>query len=365
MFSISSKKTSFMNIHSFINGPSSDLPLTPEHGGPILYMDIRNDTIVTCSTDHGARVYNLNSGKQIKELYTKKFGHVEWVSCAKILNNNRILTGGMDSKICYWDSGQVRCIDLTEHQGSISKIMTDSNDPNESIFISSSYDTTIRIYNTVSAQNVGVLKAVHKKPVTEFNFTNSILASIDRDGYFSIWDINRQSSVLSKQLHHGQCGNIEFYSEENNNLIVTTGINDGLLNAIDLRSGKLVCNKQIHKGAINMLKISPLNNLIFTGSADKTIKVFDVKSIMNNNLKEIAVMKSTDAVFCGDLYESSYLVTGCGDGNILGYDLNKMDCVWGYGVEKQGGVRCIQIIPEKNRIVSAGDSGQGIEVLFD
>ena len=365
MFSISSKNYKQMDIYSFSKGPSSDLPLTPEHGGPILYMDIRNDIIVTCSTDHGARVYNLNSGKQIKELYNKKFGHVEWVSCAKILNNKRILTGGMDSKICYWDSGQVRCIDLTEHQGSISKIMTDENDPLESIFCSSSYDTTIRIYNTISAQNVGVLKGVHKKPVTEFNFTNSILASVDRDGYFAVWDINKQTAVLNKQLHHGQCSSIQFYSEDDQNLIITSGINDGLLNAIDMRSGRLVCNKQIHKGAINMLKLSPLNGLIYTGSADKTVKVYDIKSVISNEMKEIAVMKTTDAVFCGDISGGSYFVAGCGDGNLLGFDLNKMECVWGYGVEKQGGVRCLQMIPEKNKIITAGDSGQGIEVLFD
>ena len=53
-------------------GPKCDIPLTPEHGGPILCMDNNNDIVVTGSSDHGLRVYNLSDGKQTKELFNKK-----------------------------------------------------------------------------------------------------------------------------------------------------------------------------------------------------------------------------------------------------------------------------------------------------
>lgn len=38
-----------------------------------------------------------------------------------------------------------------------------------------------------------------------------------------------------------------------------------------------------------------LSSFIITGSADKTVKKFDII----NNFKPIAVMNTTDAVFCG------------------------------------------------------------------
>ena len=357
------QKGNYTNNPKYTKGPSSDIPLTPHHGGPILNMDIRDDIIVTASTDHGARMYNLVSGKQIRELYTKQYGHTEWVTCVKILSDGRILTGGMDSKICLWQAKVSKCIDLTEHEGSISKIMTDMTDPNETLFLSSSYDSTIRVYLSDSGQNVGVLKGAHKKPVTEFIFTNSIVASADRDGNLVIWDMNRQSPIFNKPLHQGQISNIIFHSDDaNTNLILTSGINDGVINGIDMRTSERAFSKRVHSGAINFFKSSPMSNLLFSGSADKTIKIFDLSK---SGLNEIVTLKSTDAVFCGDVNQSSFLCVGSGDGNLLGYDLNKMECLWGYGVEEQGAVRCCQMYNQRGRIITGGDSGRGLEVLFE
>ena len=110
------------NSNSFFNEPSGDIPLDPEHGGPILCMDVRNDIIVTGSTDHGLRVYSMSTGKQIRELFNKNFGHTEWVTACAILADNRVVSGGMDSNLCIWDSKSVRCKYLKEHTSSISKV---------------------------------------------------------------------------------------------------------------------------------------------------------------------------------------------------------------------------------------------------
>jgi hypothetical protein len=60
-----------------------------------------------------------------------------------------------------------------------------------------------------------------------------------------------------------------------------------------------------------------LSSFIITGSADKTVKKFDIM----NSYKPIAVMNTTDAVFCGKVI-SNIAVAGCGDGNILAFDLD-------------------------------------------
>jgi len=65
-----------------------------------------------------------------------------------------------------------------------------------------------------------------------------------------------------------------------------------------------------------MLETS-LSSFIITGSADKTVKKFDIM----NSYKPIAVMNATDAVFCGKII-SNLAVVGCGDGNILAFDLD-------------------------------------------
>ena len=94
-----------------------------------------------------------------------------------------------------------------------------------------------------------------------------------------------------------------------------------------MRSHQLVKKSQIHGGAINVLE-SSMSGFIVTASADKTIKTFDVYS----GFKPLSIMNSTDAVFCGEVLENLILV-GCGDGNILCFNLDNNECLYGYGAD--------------------------------
>lgn len=68
-------------------------------------MSIRNNQLVTGSADHGLRCYNLyeynislrGSLKYEKELFSKRYGHHEWVTSVAQLPNGRIISAGMDS----------------------------------------------------------------------------------------------------------------------------------------------------------------------------------------------------------------------------------------------------------------------------
>jgi hypothetical protein len=86
---------------------------------------------------------------------------------------------------------------------------------------------------------------------------------------------------------------------------------------------------------------------------------------MMNNFKEIGVMKATDSILCGDLHPSeSFVAVGCSDGNMLAYNLDTLECLFGYGCDNSGGIKNIKILPEKGRIITSGDSGQGLQLLF-
>ena len=237
------------NIFLNSSGPISDIVLSPEHGGPILCLDANPEIVVTGSTDHGLRVYSTQTGKQIKELFNKNFGHTEYVTCVKILSDKRIISGGMDSNICVWESNGVRCKFITENTGSISKILINEN---ESLIMSSSYDSSVRVFDTNSLQSLCVLSGVHKGPVTEIEWKNSLCVSGSKDGSVAIWDLNQEKCIKSAKMHGGLIKNIKFFAmgenNENNtsdNLIITAGTNDGMINVIDMRTNKPVFSKQV------------------------------------------------------------------------------------------------------------------------
>ena len=202
------------------------------------------------------------------------------------------------------------------------------------------------------------MSGVHKGPVTEMNWQSSLCVSAGKDGLCALWDLNSEKCVSKQKWHMGQVSNIKFHSDGKNNLIITTGVTDGILNVIDMREMKPIFHEPIHKRAINFVGTTH-NNLLITGAVDNILKVFD----MNKGFKVVGELKSTDAVFCGDICGNVW-AAGCGDGNLLAYNLDTMEWAWGYGCEKKGGIKFVKFVPEKMKILTGGDSGQGLELLF-
>lgn len=229
-------------------GPLSDIVLNPEHGGPILCLDANQDIIITGSTDHGLRVYNNQSGKQIKELFSKNFGHTEWVTCVKILKNKRVISGGMDSNICIWEPTGISCKYITENTGSISKILVNDN---ERILMNGSYDSAIRLFDLTTLQCLSTLSGIHKGPVSEIEWKNSLCVSGSKDGSIAIWDLNQEKCIKHSKSHGGLVKTIKFFTGEDDinnnfsNLIITGGSNDGMINCIDMRTNDAVFSKQV------------------------------------------------------------------------------------------------------------------------
>ena len=99
-------------------------------------------------------------------------------------------------------------------------------------------------------------------------------------------------------------------------MIATAGLKDGKLNIFDMRTCKPVSSEAVHRAAINFVAFNG-NGMIVTGSADKTIKAFSLGDLQ----RPVSQMNATDAVFCGETL-GSLVATGCGDGNLLVFDLN-------------------------------------------
>uniref|UniRef100_A0A7S3CPB8 Uncharacterized protein n=1 Tax=Strombidium rassoulzadegani TaxID=1082188 RepID=A0A7S3CPB8_9SPIT len=262
----------------------------------------------------------------------------------------------MDNLLCLWDAKAIRCSNMQGHNSTISKILVDDRN----IGISSSYDASLLVWDLDTLSCLQGLFNTHKDAVVEFEWRNSLVVSGDRGGSMAIWDINTGKTVRDMPgAHSGAVSKICFYSDGvENNLILSAGQKDGCLIAHDMRSHQPISKNQVHNAAINFLGTN-LSGFTITGSGDKTIKTFDIF----NSLKPMSLMKTTDAVFCGEVLQNLVLV-GCGDGNILCFDTDSSQCLYGYGADSKGAVHCLGINEDRDCLVTGGDSGQGLCINF-
>ena len=100
--------------------------------------------------------------------------------------------------------------------------------------------------------------------------------------------------------------------------------------------------------------------LVVTGSADKSLKVFDMAS----GFTPLGSLPAKAIVCCGTIHEN-IAIAGCGDGNILFYDLEEMKVAYGFGAINDGPVNCMKLNAGHNKLVSGGENGHGIVLCFE
>jgi hypothetical protein len=160
-------------------------------------------TIVTGGADHGLHQILAGTGEYVRELYTKTSGHTEWVTSVLQLDDGRVVSGGMDGKVCVWDgigsnvngptggirdSGipkpapykkrDVKCIDLNVHRGSITEIRK---------YCASNTDSILSRHPTNCSQN-------------DSTSTPDLVAVSSYDGSISMWDFGKSSASRPRHL---------------------------------------------------------------------------------------------------------------------------------------------------------------------
>jgi len=230
--------------------------------------------------------------------------------------------------------------------------------------ISASYDKSLIVWDLQRQQPLTVCANVHQAPVLTFDWHNSLVVSGDRAGVIAYWVLSRQDINTGQCLHHkpthkGQVQRVQLASDAaSTNVVLSTGTNDGQLIVTDMRTHQPSYQKQIHRASINFLAMT-LSNTVVTGSFDSSLKVLD--AVMS--YQERAVLASTAGVLCGEMMEN-LAIAGCADGNVNVFDIDTEECLFGYGVDSQGAVNCLATAFNRKRLVTGGESGTPLLLLF-
>jgi WD40 repeat protein len=224
------------------------------------------------------------------------------------------------------------------------------------VAISSSYDKTLIVWDLHRLRPVSILQGT--APVTTFEWNNSLLVSGERDGKSLFYDLNSGKNFNTLACHTSAVHQVGFSVDGADFNLFTSVGKDGKLTVADLRDNSCIFSQVVHRGAVNVLK-SVLNNTIVTASADGTAVVWDV--VMG--FRPRASLKASAAIFCGDVVGNLF-VCGCADGNLIVFDLDTQDALFGFGVDNVGGVNCLGISQNRRKIVTGGDSGTPLLLNF-
>ena len=302
--------------------------------------------VVLGGSDHSLRIYDVNSGKLKRQLYSKRFGHSEWVTCCSYCPDGTVISGGMDSKLCIWRG--VQSLDLEGHRGSVSKVIVTSKGGHA---ISCSYDKTVRIWNLRSKIESACMTG-HKAPILEMGMSNGGLITGSRDGQLLFWDLVRCKMTQRSEEHDGHVTALHC---DDNGLIVS-GDQSGTMRLWDSRTGGSIHAACIHPGgAVNCIKSH--GGTIVSAGADRMLNILDERK-MDQVLKQIDSHK--DYIYSLNVSDC-HIFSGSGDGMVLVHDIQTGTLNYGLGANRAG-VRCIELT--YRNMITAGDDGTAMVYQF-
>lgn len=282
------------------------------------------DEIIFGSTDHALYSCNINEilmyNKKPVKMYSKAYGHSEWITAVSHLPSfdGRVLSGGMDGKLCLWDSkNRQKCVNLP--RGSSKSITKIASGKTTSTALCCAYDGKTEVYSLNHSLS----------PV-------SILTS----------------SALSSTEPIIQC----LFDEINSSFI--TGNRVGFIHEWDIVNSRLTSSIRAHPTAVTcMLYPNSHPNLLVTGGADGFVKLFDRRQEQGSGL----ISKSPSHQFNGNGVpvvelinpsNSHYLISGGCDGNVIIHDLRKEFEILSMSSHCQGGVSAMRLVGEDCLVVS-------------
>eukprot|EP00658_Telonema_sp_P-2_P033631 TRINITY_DN24643_c0_g1_i1.p1 TRINITY_DN24643_c0_g1~~TRINITY_DN24643_c0_g1_i1.p1 ORF type:complete len:305 (+),score=38.84 TRINITY_DN24643_c0_g1_i1:146-1060(+) len=297
--------------------------------------------------------------REKRKLYGKTCGHSEWVTTVAFLKDGRILSGGMDSKLCLWHATALRCTDLLGHTGSISQVATNEH----GVAISAGYDRTLRVWDCGmgGGSEVGTMTG-HNQPVTMFDWTGPMLMSGDRRGTVKVWDVETNKCAATHATKHGQIGSLgNLLIPQQNDHLSFVGDQGGVVSIFDFRTSgsNPIFAETLHPGGVvsslkgmNTVDGDDIGGLIVTCGADRQIHVLEPRM----NFSPLHTFKEhKDFIYSMETFGGRFILSGGGNGWLLVHDIVTGKCCYGLGANAAA-VR--NIFATNSHLVCAGDDGK-------
>ena len=286
------------------------------HSNIVNSIDFSSDGsyIVSGSNDNTINLWETKSGKVLKTF----IGHYMSVKSVSFSpNGTLILSGSIDGKIKLWDKADCRM--LKKYEGHEESVKSIAFAPDGLTIVSGSVDKSVRLWDKTTGK---LLKNYfgHKDQVNSVTFSPKgfLILSGSYDKSVKLWEKNSAKLLLSLLKHNRSVNSVDFSPDES---LILSGSDDETIKLWDRKTGDLiksfelhssvnaVCfspdgksilcglfNKYLdlfdvsthqlvkrfdsHENSVRSVAFSPKNNLIVSGSTDRTVKLWDIKGFL-------------------------------------------------------------------------------------
>ncbi|VEU40472.1 unnamed protein product [Pseudo-nitzschia multistriata] len=250
-------------------------------------MDKSGQYVAAGGLDNACSIYSVGGTDQA-QLKTELVSHEGYLADCKFFHSpSKMLTASADATALLWDVEKGQIIDtFQEHKSNLTEIQLVEQD----MYLSCSTDMTIKLWDVRCAKEGSVQTftghAGDVNGITMLPNTEGAFSSCSEDGTARIWDIRSYGEVASfgqlvqqseRDPFSDDDAGFTSISASYSGRLVFCGHSEGSVWCYDIFSG----NKNpayilgnVHEEHISCVKVSPVGEVLCTGSWDFNLKLF-------------------------------------------------------------------------------------------
>ncbi|KAG7221916.1 hypothetical protein INR49_016942 [Caranx melampygus] len=250
------------------------------HTGGVWSSQMRDNIIISGSTDRTLKVWNAETGECIHTLY----GHTSTVRCMH-LHEKRVVSGSRDATLRVWDIETGQCLHvLMGHVAAVRCVQYDGRR-----VVSGAYDFMVKVWdpetetclhtlqghtNRVYSLQVSSFRDEKDRQTVRTTFDGIHVVSGSLDTSIRVWDVETGNCIHTLTGHQSLTSGMELKDN-----ILVSGNADSTVKIWDIKTGQCLQTLQgphKHQSAVTCLQFN--KNFVITSSDDGTVKLWDLKT---------------------------------------------------------------------------------------
>jgi len=274
----------------------------------------KGDLIASGSHDCSIRFWDAGTGACRRKIDQSSFVY----SIAFSPQGDRVVSGSADMAVRLWDVDSGTC--LQTFTGHSDMILCVAYSPQGDVVASSSDDMTVKLWSVASGDCLRTLEGFMDAVLSiAYSPSGSHITSANADGAVRIWDAVNGNCLRVLEGHEDWVRDV-VYSPQGNQL--ASASYDMTIRLWNVDTGKCYLTLTGHTNKVRCIAYSRQGDLLASGGWDRTVRLWDTASGQCRAVVE-NLQGDIHGLALGTTFDTNYLVTGCGDGSVLKWEVMK------------------------------------------